>query len=120
MKLPVAQSFFRPPYHEKDPVEDGFFINSAARLYGVADGVSEAYSPSNPCAKYYGEFTGGQIAARSFCLAGCSAQPTSAVEQFAVDANGRVLGSHLHHGKDPNGGDDVGGASFAACKLGPA
>lgn len=117
MRLVSAASFYRMPFDEKAHIEDGSFINVRAGLFGVADGVSEAYSPSNPPRKYTGGLTGSQMVSILFCRGGASEGSFSSVEKFLLEVNQNVFVEHLNMGLDPVA-DDVGGASFAVYKLG--
>jgi len=120
VKFFSAKSFYRAPSDEKAPKEDGAFVNAQAGLFGVSDGVSAGYSPSNPPLIYPGGLTGGQVATKEFCSAGMSVSAPVDVEEFALNANSRIRRAHNVQGKDPTRGQDVGGASFAVCHFGPA
>lgn len=126
MKLLSASSFYRMPFDQSAHIEDGSFINARARLFGVADGVSEAYSPSNPPLMYerlYESYfhergiTSGQMVTSLFAGNGASLLPTYSAEEFLLGVNNRVLAMHCKMNRNPLKGDDVGGASFCVCKI---
>ncbi len=126
MKLISASSFYRLPFDERAHIEDGSFLNARAKLFGVADGVSEAYSPSNPPLMYEDLYdsrfhkkgiTSGQMIASLFAGNGASLLPTYDAEEFLLGINNRILATHRQMRKDPIKGDDVGGASFCVCKI---
>lgn len=58
MKL-ISVPFYRMPSEEKAYRGDRLCVNDDIGLYLVADGVSEAYSPSHPLLMYPGGLTGG-------------------------------------------------------------
>lgn len=115
MGLVSASSFYRMPFDKRAYIEDGSFINARAGLFGVADGVSEAYSPSNPALKY-GELTSGQMVTSMFCQKGVDKNPSSSAEKFLLEVNHNVFIEHQNMGRNP-ASDDVGGASFVVCKI---
>ncbi|MEK7599125.1 MAG: hypothetical protein AAB474_01575 [Patescibacteria group bacterium] len=116
MKLISVSSFYRMPFDQKARVEDGFFINARTGIFGVADGVSEAYSPGNPPLIYPGRMTGGQMAVNKFCSIGNFAVCSYRIENLLQSINRKIGFSHQKMGKDPVK-DDVGGAVFAACQI---
>lgn len=123
MKLMTVSSFYRMPFDERH-IEDGFFLNARAKLFGVVDGVSEAYSPSHPPLMYDGGYegydpkmTGGMMVSSKFSGHGASANHLTDAESFLLDVNASVLSAHRKMGKDPTNGDDVGGASFCVCQV---
>ncbi|HVN26245.1 MAG TPA: hypothetical protein VMT99_01145 [Candidatus Paceibacterota bacterium] len=118
MKLTDVLPSYRASSNREAPIEDAHFSNEPARLFGVFDGVSEAYSPAHPFSWYFGELTGGQMAANVFRTRGSSQLPSVDVERFLLEANEEILARHRQHHKDPLLGDDVGGGAFAVCRLG--
>src|SRR3989344_8711827 len=115
-RLISAEGFYRYPSNERAFREDTHFINVSNNLFGVADGNSAAYSPKNPPLLYREGLTGGSMTASVFSSWGLETKFDS-VERFVITANRRILREHQDKCKDPTKGNDVGGASFAACKL---
>jgi len=115
MRLVSASSFYRTTFDEKAYIEDGSFVNARAKLFGVADGASEAYSSSNPPIKY-GGLTSGQMVTNIFCQGGMDENAASSIEKFLLEVNHNILIEHENMGLNP-GSDDVGGASFVVCKI---
>lgn len=124
MKLVSASSFYRMPFDERAHIEDGSFLNARAKLFGVADGVSEAYSPSHPPLMYDGGYesydpkvTSGMVVSSKFSEHGALANHLIDAENFLLGVNASILSAHRKMGKDPTEGDDVGGASFCVCHV---
>lgn len=116
MKLLTASTFYRPAFDVRSPVEDGAFINPQTKLFGVADGVSAAYSPSHPPLRY-GPLTGGQMVVRELNSSALLHDQSCKILPFIHRVNRRVLANHKKMGQKP-GTDNVGGASFAICQIG--
>lgn len=117
MNTPISvSSFYRSPSDKKAFIEDGSFVNFNARLFGVVDGNSEAYSPSYPPLIYPGGLTSGQMVAREFCFAGVNAGKEGKAEEAILSANRRILLNHQLMKADP-AKEDVGGATFAICQI---
>lgn len=117
MKLFSAASCYRMPCEAEVCIEDTSFINARGSIFGVADGVSEAYSPRHPPIRYRGDITGGQMVATTFAKVGASVCLGTSAQDFLKEVNESVLQEHKVVGRDPVLGDDVGGASFAVCKV---
>lgn len=105
-------SFYRKPSNKGAPQEDAYFLNHFAELFGVADGVSQAYSPSNPPVLYDGR-TSGQVASACFAFAGMR---STNIEGLISLASENLYSMHRSHGRSRQT-DDVGAACFAACAL---
>lgn len=116
MNLLSVKSFYRSAFDSKSPKEDGSPVNFLAGIFGVADGVSAAYSPSNPPIMYYESLTGGQMIIHEICLYLNLILSPISIKDFLLKANNNILRRHRVMGKDPTKGDDVGGASFAFCQ----
>ncbi|MDD4901498.1 MAG: hypothetical protein PHS62_05395 [Patescibacteria group bacterium] len=114
MKLISVLSYFRPPFAPSS-IEDASFINSRANLYGVADGVSAAYSPSHP-PLYYGTLTGGQMAVQELCSSAVRLEPDVNLRSLLLKVNEAIFIRHNQAGKNPKN-DNVAGASFAICQI---
>lgn len=103
--------------------EDAGLVNHRAGLYGVFDGVSAAYSPSNPPVLYdragYREMTGGQAIASIFEMWGASREwghRTDKAQVFLSRCNMEVAEAHRAMGFDVHT-DDVAGGGFAVCGI---
>lgn len=107
-------TFYCPATDPRAIPEDASFVNPRYGLFGVADGVSAAFSPSHPPLMYTGGLTGGQVAARNFQIAGVD---NSGIETAIRRANSMTLAAHMIHDLSPAAGDDVGGAYFSACQV---
>lgn len=112
-----AKTFYRAAFDRKANGEDGCFANEPSKLYGVTDGNSAAFSPSNPQDKYPGGLTGGQMVIRQVTEFLEGLVSFVRIKKCLVEINERILRQHQLIGKDPTKGHDVGGASFAFCQL---
>lgn len=117
MKI-LGKPFYRSPSDEEAIREDAPFANNEVGLFLVADGDSAAYCPNHPSARYSCcGLTGGQVASMML-VANAAAQMMSFDSYvFLRQVNEGVRQMHLTIGKDPCNGDDVGGASFAICRI---
>ena len=117
MRLVSTASYYRRASDQKSTLEDGCFMNERLGFFGVFDGVSAAYSPSNPPLRYpRSSFTGGQAAVSAACVVGMSLSERRPVKSSAALMNEKVLKIHKCVGKD-SAVDDVGGAGFALCQA---
>lgn len=128
MRVASASSFYRLPFDQKAVIEDGSFVNARAGWFGVADGVSAAYSPSNPALLYSTDplglglkqplLTGGQMVVQELCSYAQLENQDSDIFQLLKDVNDQIYDNHANVGKNPET-DNVGGASFAVCQVKP-
>lgn len=102
-------------YDKKAPIEDGTFVSPLLGIFGAADGVTEGYSPSHPPHPYPGMGTSGQMATRA--LISNIFLYNQNLKDLLRTTNQSILDYHRQEDRDPTKGDDVGGASFAACQV---
>jgi len=115
MRLTSVSSFYRNAYNTNAKIEDGCFINNHAKIFGVTDGNSAAFSPSNPPLLYNG-LTGAQMVNVVLTRELANIFYNNILEEFLLTANREVFSCHGEKGQNPMKGDDVGGACFAFCQ----
>jgi hypothetical protein len=99
------------------PVEDSHFINNTARLWGVFDGGSAAYSPSHPPYLYSGKFTGGQMAASIAAAIGMQPWHRDMPIGVSLGTMNEAIAQAQGNAGLIAGKDDVGGCCFAVAQA---
>ncbi|MEK7072712.1 MAG: hypothetical protein AAB969_04025, partial [Patescibacteria group bacterium] len=86
-----AKTFYRAAFDPKVNREDGCFTNESLKFYGVTDGNSAAFSPSNPQDKYVGGLTGGQMIIQQTADFLKGLAPCVGIKECLTGINQRVL-----------------------------
>ena len=115
MRISSVWSFYRNAYSQKAMIEDACFINHHAKIFGVTDGNSAAFSPSNPPLLYDG-LTGAQMVNQMLAQHLANIFNGQSLEVCLIQTNRLILDRHKEKNKSPMKGDDVGGACFAFCQ----
>ncbi len=108
-----------PPRHIYDPGsskqwEDGMILSPP--FFGVLDGVSAPYSPSNPPKMFNRGASGGEFASRLIERQFARLPHLFSVRRAVLEANRALWRRQSKRGATPHGGE-LAGASFAIAKI---